>query len=733
MEGSMQKKLSSIIMLYSVLLGYGLISSYAQQVKPPRPQPKLPEFGTTYSLEIFGITPRQISPGQRITVGYYLQCNTKLGVSSVRIRVGLFLGTDLRQTNNIDLNVNQRIRLFISADAPSEPGSYTASLKVVPADVNPAAASGDQILAMKSQSFQVLLLQAFPDLTIENFSVTGADTRTVGGITFAYFPFTARIKNVGGASANAFAVGIFEGDVGLQVVEGGATVAPLPAGQSVQVSGAARQTIRPGTSQDTYQLRAKADVPVGEFIGSQGVIRELNEANNISAVVNVRFETVNILGNYSAYRGNEIEIQGSFGSSFSGKKIALDRQGGFAGLAELVSFSPTKLVIRIPKTGGVVAGQNHRIFIVEEGYPGTGKRRLSNFADLRIFNPIAITSLVSQCAVTFSPTGTYPPNILVKGIATDVGITADNLTNIRIAVSRGANPADSAYMERYVPGYRIHPSVYKAVPPGPAQLIAADFREAAYRTGDSEGVARLAVEVRRDRNAATRRREIGVAQGGVPSFGIYMAVHIDKAGSYLDMTVMGFLQPRHTFPQELAEFVERFAGRDILHQFQDINGQNGFERQRGTYAILNGRIILPVIMECGGPIEIKRSAKVAGSWDDNLAYDVNLRSLSFRVSFGSGYPQAALNMGNIIHDVDVEIDLDADVSNMPDGLELLNLVDNRMKRILRAALQQTFSSPDLKSQFINAVLGQVKNFVGETTVIVNAWLAGETLFVDYLD
>ena len=693
------------------------------QLKRPLPTP-----GVSCTLEINTISPRQIFVSDRVTVSYYLTCSTNLNVSVIPVKVGLFFNTTLANSEEINnMPNNRRLRLFISGNAPGTAGRYTLMIKVVRADANPATATGSAVLATKSQTIEVY--QALPDLIIESFQVSDPELRTIGRLTYAYFPFRVGVKNSGGADADRFAVGIFEGDSGLQVVEGGATQSPLRKGQSAQISGMARTTISPTSSQEVFRLRAKADVPIGEFIGPSGHVQELNEDNNFSRVEEVRFSFLSISGSYSGYRGSHMEISGSFGSSFAGKKVAVDRSGGFVGFAELISSSPSKLVIKIPKTNSFQTGQGHRLFITEEGYPGRG-RRLSNFANLHLFNPIAITQVASQCPVTFSPTGGMPPNILVKGYEFMIDLSCDNLTDVRYGFTASLPARGDTCNLRFVRGHRVPASVLNALSPGRCYVAAADFRSPEFRTAESEGLAYQEVTVRANRNDGTLRQNIPLSIGGgiIP---MRITILIDYNGSWMDLTIMNTPMDRINFARELAQFEAKFAGRNILHKLQDINGWLGYESRRNVYDVRDSRVVLPVTFEAGGSIEIKRYAKGAlGNWNDDLALDINLRSLSFVLSFGVGFPDQALHLGNIIHDVNVDVSLDADLSNIADGLEILNIVDDKLKSLLKSSLQSIFGANFVKQMFFDGVMNQVKTQV-QNAVIVNAYISGDRLIIDY--
>lgn len=695
----------------------------------PKPKRALPPPGVTCTLEIISVSPRQVFASDQVTVGYYLTCSTTTSVSVIPIKVGLFFNATLAKTEDISNMPNgQRLRLFISGNAPGTAGRYTLMIKVVRADADPATATGSAVLAAKSQTVEVY--QALPDLIIESFQVSDPELRDEAGRTYAYFPFSLRVKNSGGAEADRFAIGIFEGDIGYQVVEGRMTQSPLRRGQSVQISGMARTTIFPTSSQEVFRLRAKADVPTQEFVGPSGHIQELNEDNNLSAIEEVRFSFLRISGSYSGYRGSHIEISGSFGSSFSGKKVAVDRSGGFVGFAELISSSPNKLVIKIPKTNSFQTGQDHRLFIAEEGYPVRG-RRLSNFVNLHIFNPLTITQVTSQCPVTFSPTGGMPPNILVKGYEFILDLSGDILTDVRFGFTTSLPArADSYNSGRFLRGWRHSASLLDALSSGRCYIAVADFRSPEYRTAESEGIAYQEVTVRANRNDGTSRQNIPLnINGGI--IPMRVTVHIDHNGSWMDLTIMSTEMDRINFPRELARFEAKFAGRNILHKLQDINGWLGYERRRNVYDVRDSRIMLPVTFEAGPPIEIKRYAKGAlGDWNDDLAVDINLRSLSFELSFGVGFPDQALHLGNIIHDVNVSVSLDADLSNIADGLEIWNIVDDKLKRFLKSSLQSIFAGNVVKQMFLNGVMNQVMARV-QNAVIVNAYISGDRLIIDY--
>ncbi len=169
--GCKMKKRHSIFLIFAlslfIVLGYGWrIAGSGEYPKPapkPQPKPSLPtpdkqtDFGFSCTLSINEISPREIfTSSSKITASYNLLCKSPLNVSTIPIKVGLFLDNQLKEVSEISNFPNRETRrLFISTPSPNQAKEYLLTLKVVRADVSPERASGREIYATATQRIKI--------------------------------------------------------------------------------------------------------------------------------------------------------------------------------------------------------------------------------------------------------------------------------------------------------------------------------------------------------------------------------------------------------------------------------------------------------------------------------------------------------------------------------------------------------------------------------------------------
>jgi hypothetical protein len=206
-----------------------------------------------------------------------------------------------------------------------------------------------------------------------------------------------------------------------------------------------------------------------------------------------------------------------------------------------------------------------------------------------------------------------------------------------------------------------------------------------------------------------------------------LELHIDKRGSWFKIKPTGF--DPITRSLDMGSFIKKGpAGiRKIKHNLQDINSDYW------NITIRGGKLRLFIRFETGGPIEVKRYAKGAlGRWRDGFAYDINLRRFEFTVSFAVGGERIIqLTPQNIINNIDVDrIILDAEISNVPDWMEVWGIVDREISKELKREIIKVFSDGNLKTNLYNALMRIFKENLGEVE-IVSAYCSGEYLIVRY--
>ena len=169
-----------------------------------------------------------------------------------------------------------------------------------------------------------------------------------------------------------------------------------------------------------------------------------------------------------------------------------------------------------------------------------------------------------------------------------------------------------------------------------------------------------------------------------------MSIHIDHRGSWFKLKMGTF---EKTIPLDIGSFTakKRKRGRTILHRLQDINCNRTFIN------LAHSRLIMKFMCECAG-MEIKRYAKgLLGRWNDMLAYDINLTELEFTLFFEMGSERALrLSPKNIINNVNVDVRLGAEVSNVPDWMEIWGIVDRRVSQKVKEEITKALSDSELK-------------------------------------
>lgn len=209
-------------------------------------------------------------------------------------------------------------------------------------------------------------------------------------------------------------------------------------------------------------------------------------------------------------------------------------------------------------------------------------------------------------------------------------------------------------------------------------------------------------------------------------------LHLDYKGSSMGMWFGPPKSSNHAVGEEYplngaGEFTEKGpAGvRDIKHKLRDINCE--IDRNSDFLSIYNSRIVLKLSCECGGPIEVKRYGKgLLGKYRDAYAYDVNLTKFEITIYFAIGDKEQNISVDNIIHDVEVEVDLEAELSNVPDSWERWGIVDRRISKRIEETMKKRLESvgvrdllyrsldalftPELLSLFTGKEIENVCNF-----------------------
>jgi len=675
--------------------------------KPTQPTGVSPEERTKEAMGVRGtltinlISPREIYTNTpQISVSYNLSLSSPLNIRTIPVKVALFLDNQLKNTTEINNFPNgETRRLFISTPAPNQAREYVVTLKAVRADVSPERASGGEIYATATQRIKVN--EALPDLVIENFEVFEPELKTKGTSTYAYIPFKVKVKNIGVSEAGVFSVGVTDTTSGLDlhVVDGGSTSTPLPPGRTVELSGYARDTVT--TARSHFSLRAKADVPTREFVGPEGHIRELNEENNLSSIVEVTMPFVRITepaeGYYQAYRGGQIEIIGSFGSSPGNKKVAIYREGVRKAYADVINFSSSKIIIKIPNVNSIERGLMHKLRIVDN----TSRQDIpmSNDVNLYICNPLRITyigilesnypgALINE---RFGLIRLEKDGRCCKKISWAL---ARNYPTLDTEVKTEETPHDSFWIR---PNLSFGPEEYRTnvtVVIRDPSLVAFD--------DDSEGTAKIQVPIynlfRKEINAST------------VSFFILpcIKIHIDQAYSYLQIPEFcperGGMFYTLNIPSSFKVPLENAC--DLKVWFRDINAN---PRLENVLTMSRGIFHLRLPFETGGPDEIGLDYwSCAGE-----VPDINLHRLEIRadISFLSGWPvtpDSFFKVSNII------VDLDADLNNLSDAFveAFVGDIDRMIKDRLRQEIGRALGSRDVKQTVFDLFMKHLRDILG---------------------
>ncbi len=685
----------------------------------------------TGSLSINRISPEVIFTDTRqITVSYNLSLSSPSNVSTIPVKISLFLDNQSKQTQEINFPNGRTLRLFISCPPPEKAGDYTLTLKAAPKEVPPMRR--DLLYATATQRIKVeepVQIKgervgwkgvSGPDLIIESFTVSDPIMKTTDRERFEVeYPVSIRVKNIGNVDAGPFDVAVRE-----DVVEGGGLVfkeslSGLRAGQSIDIGGRTRgiNPIREGLPiPEALRFQAKADEPLwSEFASREGQVKELNEDNNLSEVVEKGFGTfIPIRAPAACYRGSHIEITGNFGSSFGNKRVVLE----YGGSAELINFSPNRITVKIPKN--IAPDRDDRLFIKDES-----GRRISNYQAIHIIKPVRINWVRSRAPFTYSPSPIGMPfGTLINGYHVEVNYDWRGTGILKWAIVSSLPARDGDFR---MLGELEHNIINLLA--GSYYFVMRDFTEPYHATGESEGIAIWEVTVKN-----VERGEINLTL----SMALRIDVYLDYHGSWIELAISsnGEYRERKDLPPELTDFVmEGPAGiRDIRHKIQDMTGWLGYPRRRSAWGVYNGKMEIPITFETGGPIEIKRYAKgLLGNWNDDLAYDINLTEFNLIVRFGVGSRGYPLTAGNIIHSVEVDVNLSADISNVPDWMEVWDRVDRRISNDLKSVFTSFFTSDFIRNEFYKGLMEQIKQDNDlKDLLILNAYISGNNFVVEYI-
>jgi len=658
------------------------------------------------TLRIDTITPRQLFTNTpRLTVGYYLTCSSSLDVSEIPVKVALFLNRQLKAVREIENFPNGRtLRFSISSPVPETEGEYDLVLKVIRFDADPRRRLRRlDIYATTRERIEVK--EALADLIIENFTVSEprivAVEDSLGEYFRVEFPVSIRVRNIGAIPAGRFDVVVNEkkaerfGEIFRESISG------LNPSQSRTITGTTRGL---GSIHypEGFRLQALVDAPLPEeFASPQGQIRELNEDNNLSEIVERRLENlITIRAPLACYRGSHIEIRGNFGSSFGNKRIVLERDGSIAGYAELINFTSRRITVKIPKTDSIRTEADYRIYIATESGD-----KISNYQTVHIIKPVIINEVKSITFLTYSPTNSMPADILVNGCP--VAVSYDCGSSVRRRTLKWAIVSSlPAREEDFRPQTELANDIN--LPAGRYYFVLRDFSKPYHGSGESEGIASRQITVK---DVEHRRIDFRTFKGLT---GLQLIVHIPRIHpefpSYVNIAIRDGEEYRHRIdiPKECTDFIiEGPTGvRDIRHKIRIEDGGND-----GEWYVSGGKIIIPLSFDTGfwNP-EIKRYCRgLLGGWYDGGAYDINLTRFDMKIRFGIGTPGGPLTRSNVIHDVGLDIDLRTDISNVPDWMEVWGIVENRISRSLRDLFLPFFSSNSLKTNLYNGFMEQIRN------------------------
>jgi len=150
------------------------------------------------TLTIVEINPKTICTNSRITIIYDLSLSIPQNISTVPVKIGLFLDNKLKNTDEIINFPNcQTRRLSTSTLAPKEGKEYLLTLKAVRADVSDVSlAASKQIYATATQRIKVN--DVFPDLVVKEIKCGHGNKVlfTVANISTAPMPSDWKSKGV---------------------------------------------------------------------------------------------------------------------------------------------------------------------------------------------------------------------------------------------------------------------------------------------------------------------------------------------------------------------------------------------------------------------------------------------------------------------------------------------------------------------------------------------------------
>lgn len=204
---------------------------------------------------------------------------------------------------------------------------------------------------------------------------------------------------------------------------------------------------------------------------------------------------------------------------------------------------------------------------------------------------------------------------------------------------------------------------------------------------------------------ALRPSELFAGKAEIPLdflIALQIDIHLDHNGSWIKIKVIPVVGNSYekTYQLPNATWIDKGpAGiRDIVHNIQDLNGR------LSRWSIQNSKVGFSIVFETGGPVEIERHP-VRGAG----AYDINLTRLNVYVAFGIGTLGAMLTSENVIHDVFVDVTVDAEVRNVADWAEVWGKVDREIKKRLQNAIKNALSDPEIKTMFYNGIIQVLKD------------------------
>jgi len=149
------KKIFNLVFIFIFI---GLNGHANMPSKSPLTTPnQRPRIGPRCSLKIDQISPRRIYPGNQIIISYSLKFTVPMRVSTVPIKIRMYIDDNIKFTDRIEDFPNDReTRLEISTKAPYTSGSHTIRLQIVRDDADIMRAKGREVLATQTKNFIVL-------------------------------------------------------------------------------------------------------------------------------------------------------------------------------------------------------------------------------------------------------------------------------------------------------------------------------------------------------------------------------------------------------------------------------------------------------------------------------------------------------------------------------------------------------------------------------------------------